>query len=302
MAHAAVPVAWSLELGAVGLLKAGSASAPLLAQLPAGTKIYLPALPAEPPSAIEEALGLLRRENAKLVPVPHIAAAREESVGSLERRLATWQRVSSDGVREVLVVRGDPHGHGAEAAAASASASAQRSRGGTFPTSLHLLESGVLQRCGVQAVSLCGHPEGIAAAGLSATAAKAHLEAKLRWADAAGVRARVVTQLCFDAATATGYVDSLRAAGLDVDVSLGVVTPDVPVQLRERMAHRCGVALPASGPCALRDIARWQSERGGAAGAQALHLYPFGGLAKALASMQTDDSWLLVPAQVDANV
>ena len=32
-------IGWSLELGAVGLLKAGSASAALLARLPAGTRI-----------------------------------------------------------------------------------------------------------------------------------------------------------------------------------------------------------------------------------------------------------------------
>ena len=284
------PIAWSLELGTSGLLKAGSASAPLLAQLPAGTRVFLPALPAEPPSAIEEALSLLKRENAGLVPVPHIAASREESASSLESRLTAWQRASGDNVREVLVVRGDPHAHSTEAG----SAPVERA-GGQFRTSLDLLESDVLQRCGIEAVSLCGHPEGIAAAGLSADAARAHLQAKLRWADASGVRARVVTQFCFDSATATGFVDALRADGLAVDVSLGVVSPDVTMELRQRMARRCGVAPPASGFAtpALRRIARWQFERGEAAGAQALHLYPFGGLRRCLAKMHaftTDDS------------
>ena len=279
-------IGWSLELGAVGLLKAGSASAALLARLPAGTRIYLPALPADPPTAIEEALGLLRRENAALVPVPHVAASREASGASLESRLAAWQRASADGVREVLVVRGDPHGHSTDERTAAAAAGGGGG-GGSFRTSLELLETGVLQRCGVEAVSLCGHPEGIGAAGLSADAARAHLTAKLLWAGAAGVHARVVTQFCFDASTATAYVDALRADGVDVDVSLGIVSPDVKMETRKAMALRCGVARPAAGIAtpALRGIAQWQFERGEAAGAQALHLYPFGGLRKCLAAM-----------------
>ena len=161
------PIAWSLELGIDALRR----SAPLLSRIPAGTRIYLPALIDDPPSAIEEALGLLTRENSGLVPVPHIAASREVSVASLESRMAAWQRVSSDRVREVLVVHGDreAHQHGA---ATSTKAAAT---GGPFRTSLELLETGALQRCGVELVHLCGHPEGIAAAGLSAEAAKAHL-------------------------------------------------------------------------------------------------------------------------------
>ena len=161
------PIAWSLELG----IDALRSSAPLLSRIPAGTRIYLPALIDDPPSAIEEALGLLTRENSGLVPVPHIAASREVSVASLESRMAAWQRVSSDRVREVLVVHGDreAHQHGA---ATSTKAAAT---GGPFRTSLELLETGALQRCGVELVHLCGHPEGIAAAGLSAEAAKAHL-------------------------------------------------------------------------------------------------------------------------------
>ena len=284
------PIAWSLELGTVGLLKAGSASLPLLARLPANTKIYLPALPTDPPSAIEEALGLIKQHD--LEPIPHIAASREESISSLEKRLAAWQRASKDRVREVLVVRGDPRAHHGTESTATASTS---NTGAAFGTSLELLESNVLQRCGIEAVSLCGHPEGIAAANLSAEAAQKHLKAKLQWADASGVRARVVTQFCFDTATATGYVDTLRADGLDVAVSIGIVGPDVSMDRRKKMAERCGVRPPENGfvTPSLRRLARWQAERGELAGAQMLHLYPFGGLRKCLAKMHdftNDDS------------
>ena len=271
------PVAWSLELGTTGLLKSGSASARLLRHLPAGTRIFLPALPADPPTAIEEALGLLHRENAGLVPVPHIAASREASTSSLETRLAAWQRASSDSVREALIVRGDPRGAHSTDDVASGTTVVP----GAFGTSLELLETGVLQRCGIDAVSLCGHPEGVG--GLSPDAARAALAEKLRWADANGVHARVVTQFCFSSGEATGFVDALRADGLGVDVSLGIVGPS-SLPLRQRMAERCDVAPPTSPYVTpfMRRLAAWQAAREPGAGVQALHLYPFGGLTATL--------------------
>ena len=169
------PINWSLELGVGQLAKA----APLLSQLPAGTRIFIPSLPADPPSGMEAGLATLRRENAGLVPVPHIAASREESDASLERRLCAWQRVND--VREVLVVRGDTVGHGDSPAAMPPMT-------GPYGTSLDLLETGVLQRCGIETVAFGSHPEGIAAAGLSAAAAKVHLKSKLQWGESVGAR------------------------------------------------------------------------------------------------------------------
>ena len=108
----------SLELSPTVLLRAGSATAKLLAIIPTGTRVYLPALPADPPDAVEGALRLLRRENAGLLAVPHIPATRVASTAALEHQLGAWQRASGDGVREVLIVRGDLNAH--EAASASA--------------------------------------------------------------------------------------------------------------------------------------------------------------------------------------
>ena len=283
-------IAWSLELSAAGMLKAGSTTAPLLARLPAGTRIFLPALPADPPSAIEEAILLMRRENRELVAVPHIAASREQSVATLEKRLADWQRASSDNIREALIVRGDPHAtHSTEGAPSS---SAAGGAGGAFKTSLELLETNALQRCGLEAVSLCGHPEGVG--GLSVDEARSALKAKLQWADAASLRARVVTQFCFDSAATTGFVDALRADGIRTDVSLGIVGPDCSMAIRQRMAARCGVAPPATPYVTpyMRWLAHWLEQRGDA-GAQALHVYPFANLGatlRKLSDFSDDDS------------
>mmetsp|Transcript_32026 Transcript_32026/g.79123 ORF Transcript_32026/g.79123 Transcript_32026/m.79123 type:complete len:94 (-) Transcript_32026:224-505(-) len=64
---------------------------------------------------------------------------------------------------------------------------------------------------------------------------------------------------------------------------MGIVGPS-SLKLRERMAERCGVAAPASPDDApfLRQLAEWHAARAPDGGLQALHLYPFGGLAPTL--------------------
>ena len=118
--------------------------------------------------------------------------------------------------------------------------------------------------------------------------------------------ARVVTQFCFDAGTTAAYVDALRSDGATAPVSLGVVGPCARSS-RVRMAERCGVKPPADadhvegGAAAddawpwdyARTLARWQAARGASRGAQALHLYPFGGLGMTL-------EWLSAAAADDA--
>lgn len=285
----------SLELSPTVLLRAGSATAKLLAIIPTGTRVYLPALPADPPDAVEGALRLLRRENAGLLAVPHIPATRVASTAALEHQLGAWQRASGDGVREVLIVRGDLNAHHGEVGETAGAPSR-----GPFGRSLDLLETGVLQRAGIHAVSLCGHPEGVGH--LSAAGACEALVAKLQWAEAASVEARIVTQFCFSARTTIAYAEQLRAAGVTAPLSVGVVGP-CKAEVRARMAERCGVTPPAGGESdhpdgALLNEHEWPSEyvrvlaqwqRGGLAGASGhgvqalhLHLYPFGGLGSTL--------------------
>ena len=98
----------SVELSPTTLLRREGHLLPAL--LPHGTRVFLPALPADPPDAIKQALGVLRREGRGLVPVPHIAATRVASLDALERRLDAWQGASGGALREVLVMskKSDP--------------------------------------------------------------------------------------------------------------------------------------------------------------------------------------------------
>ena len=279
----------SLELLPSSLLRREGHLLPGL--LPHGTRVFLPALPTDPPDAIERALGVLSREGDGLTVVPHVAAQRVASADALERQLAAWQSASDGRLREVLVVRGDAVGHSINGGGAPA-----RPTGGGFESSIALLETNTLQRGGFDFVWMCGHPEGVA--GLPAAEARRALHDKLSWAAAAGVRAGVATQFCFDADTTTMWVDELRREGSGCAVSLGMPGPASP-QLLSRMADRCSVAPPAANaggalgrePQAVgdaasgewpwdyaRQLAAWQEARGPERGMQALHLYPFGGL------------------------
>ena len=281
---------FSIELTPMALLKPGSPAPRLLASIPAGTRVYLPALPADPPEAIQHCISLLRRENSMLEPVPHIAAQRVPSATDLEQRLMAWQRAAGqDGLREVMVVRGDAHGHDS---GVSSTASMPPSKGGPFVDSLALLKSGVLGQCGLTRVSVCGHPEGVGE--LTVSEATSALVNKLEWADSESMSARVVTQFCFDSSTTIDYIGALRSRGgvaASAALAVGIVGP-TSHEMRIRMARRCAVAepgLPAGEKHAedvwldhdyLRTLERRQHAY------DDLHVYSFGGLSKTLDWLQ----------------
>ncbi|KAL3893132.1 MAG: hypothetical protein SGPRY_014441, partial [Prymnesium sp.] len=219
--------------------------------------------------------------NARLIPVPHIAATREPSAASLEEKLAKWQQSFGNRLSEALIVRGDPKaGHQLDLTPSSPS-SASASSSPAFSSSLELLESGVLKRGGLQTLCFCGHPEGTG--GSSMEASLPSLANKLAWAEENDLQARVVTQFTFYSGVATGFLEAMRAGGMSAPVSLGVVGPS-SLPLRKGMAERCGVAPPASPYVTpfMRRIASWQSAQPEGAGLQSIHLYPFGGAGSTL--------------------
>ncbi len=258
-----------------------------LAAMPHNTLVYLPDLPHAQPNAIRAAIQDLARLAPHLRPVPHIAASRVTSEKALLDHLDGWQAAAAPHtLTEVLVVRGDTNTHDTAAPGSSGSSgSLPNPPRGPFETSADLLESGVLQRRGIEAVGLAGHPEGVAQ--LSTADAQAHLLRKLDAAINGGLQPRVVTQFSFDTGAATAFVDSLRAAGVSAPVSLGLPGP-APASSLVRMARQCGVSEPEAALAAawpdgcLEQLAPWQEARGPADGLQNLHLYAFGGVSATL--------------------
>jgi methylenetetrahydrofolate reductase (NADPH) len=212
-----------------------------------------------------------RLTEAGFTPVPHIAARGFPDAAVLDDYL--W-RAQDTGVEKVLVIAGDidvPRG--------------------PFAASLDLLKTDLLQKHGIRSVAFAGHPEGHPKAE-RATMEEA-LRAKLDFARANGLEARLVTQFCFEAAPILAWLARIRALGVDAPVRIGVAGP-ANVTTLIKYAMRCGVGN------SLRAL-RTQTDRLGKlfgdtgpdqvvrdltaapaalTGVEGLHIFPFGGIAK----------------------
>lgn len=205
-------------------------------------------------------------------PMPHLSARRIRSGREFELYLAA--AVAEAGVRRCFVIAGDP----------------ARSEG-PFEDSSSLIESGLFERHGIEAIGIGGHPEGHPH--MTDEQGYEVLTAKCLGIVRRGMAPLVVTQFAFDAAPVLGWLERLRATGLDVPVRIGVPGP-AGIATLMRFAARCGVAastavlakygisvgklLGSPGPDKLVDAL--DIGLGPEHGPMRLHFYPFGGIAK----------------------
>jgi methylenetetrahydrofolate reductase (NADPH) len=244
--------------------------AALKTALPAGTQVYLSAVPTRPQEDVVEQAARVRA--AGLEPVPHLAVRNFASADALGRFL---DRLTGEaGVRRLLVIAGDR----AEPA-------------GPFHGALEAIDSGLIARHGIAAIGIAGYPDGhprIADHELDRL-----LAAKLEAAGATGLKVEIVTQFCLDAAPILAWLRRLRAHGIDHPVRIGLAGPTSLTTLM-RYARRCGVRASTQGlarnaglikhllgAAAPDDILRAliDANRDGELGDIAPHLFSFGGIA-----------------------
>jgi methylenetetrahydrofolate reductase (NADH) len=244
--------------------------AALQGAVPAGTHIYLSAVPTRPQEDVVEQAALLSA--AGLEPVPHLAVRNFASAEALGRFL---DRLTGEaGVRRLLVIAGDR----AEPA-------------GPFHGALEAIDSGLIARHGIEAIGIAGYPDGhprIADHELDRL-----LAAKLEAAAQTGLKVNIVTQFCLDAAPIRAWLKRLRAHGIDHPVRIGLAGPTSLTTLM-RYARRCGVRASTQGlarnaglikhllgAAAPDGIVRALAEanRDGELGDIAPHLFSFGGIA-----------------------
>jgi len=241
----------------------------LKAEAPAGTCVYLSALPKRPFDELADQAAMIR--TAGLEPVPHIAVRNLQTRDEIIRLLARLQDEAQ--VAHLLVIGGD-----------------RSDPAGPFATSLDLIESGLLQKYGVRHVGLAGHPEGHPR--VSNDMLDRALRAKVEAAEQSGLAADIVTQFSFDSDAIIAWVRRLRDYGIENPVRIGLAGPTNLTTLL-RYARRCGVTASASGlarhaglmkhlfgvsapdglVCALADAAA-----GGTLGDVAAHFFSFGGI------------------------
>lgn len=187
-----------------------------------GTTISIPYMASEDDDVRLAAARMVRELGFE--PMPHLSARRIGSRAALERFL---ERAASEaGVEKCLLIAGD----------LSAPA-------GPYADSTSIIETGLLERCGIKVVAIGGHPEGHPA--MTAEERWHVLEHKCLAIEARGMAPLIITQFAFDADIVLTWLDALRARGITVPVLVGVPGPASIARLA-RYAAMCGVGASAS--------------------------------------------------------
>lgn len=262
---------WSIEVTPAGATKIDS----FADCLDPGTTVNVTFLPGSDPMdtvAVAE-----RLHNEGMNPVPHLAARSLRDTDQLDTLLAAY--TSRCGVNEVLVIGGGvDHPVGA------------------FSDSMQVLETGLIQRYGIQNVGVAGHPEG--SPDITQSEIADALAAKNRLAKRDGLKMYIETQFCFEADIVLAWERDVRAAGNALPIRIGIPGP-ATIKTLFRFAQISGI-----GPSMrfiskqARNVAKLMTVQSPhllladlAAGMSAdpdcliqhFHFYPFGGFARTAA-------------------
>jgi methylenetetrahydrofolate reductase (NADPH) len=241
--------------------------------LPAGTSVYVTNLPG---TDARQVVALCRRlRDQGMRPVPHLAARGLDGRGTL----ATWlgRMVGEGGAQEILLIAG----------------SGERPLG-PYRDTLDVLQTGLIERAGLSGLGIGGHPEGHPQA--DAARLLEALRTKQDFAAEHGLEAWVVTQFTFSAKPVLGWAEGLAAAGITLPVRVGLPGPAKPATLIN-YARQCGVGASlrvlTRRPDVMAGLLRaWtpdtiladliaRGRRDGGGRIAGVHLFPFGGFAKA---------------------
>ena len=258
----------SIEIGAGDTDKVAA----LRAWFAPGTQVYVSWVPGHAPAELVSTAAALRR--AGYIPVPHVVARALPDRDALAALLAGL--ASEAAVDRALVVAGD----------------LAQARG-PFADSVSVIESGLLERHGIGAIGVAGHPEGhprMPEDGLWPA-----LDAKIAAARRHGLSSWIVTQFGFDAGAIAAWAGALRARGIAAPVRIGLAGP-ASIATLVKFALRCGVGaslrllqrqpdrvarlfgsydLDALVESLAAELALSSGPEPG------LHLFPFGGIARA---------------------
>ena len=262
---------WSIEVTPAGAAKIDS----FADCLDPGTTINVTFLPGSDPMDTVEVAERLHNEGMN--PVPHLAARSLRDTDQLDTLLAAY--TSRCGVNEVLVIGGGvDHPVGA------------------FSDSMQVLETGLIQRYGIQNVGVAGHPEG--SPDITQSEIADALAAKNRLAKRDGLKMYIETQFCFEADIVLAWERDVRAAGNALPIRIGIPGP-ATIKTLFRFAQISGI-----GPSMrfiskqARNVAKLMTVQSPhllladlAAGMSAdpdcliqhFHFYPFGGFARTAA-------------------
>lgn len=185
--------------------------------LPKDTRVYIAHIAGTPYTDLISLAGRLRKEGFE--PVMHLTARDMPNASVLDDVLAHY--TGEAGAQEILLIAGD-----------------MPSPTGDFADTITILRGGILEKRGIKAVGLAGHPEGSKTIGEARV--REALKAKSAYAKETSMKLRLVTQFGFEAAPFIAWEKQLRAEGITLPVHVGIPGPaSFPTLLR--FAVECGV-------------------------------------------------------------
>ena len=262
---------WSIEVTPAGAAKIES-FADILEE---GTTVNVTFLPGSDP--LDTIAAAKRLADDGMNAVPHIAARSLQNKEQLDDLLKSM--TSEANVREVLVIGGGVD-----------------NPVGEFDCTMQVLQTGLVQKYGITHIGVSGHPEG--SPDISADQLAQAISQKNEFARKEGLSLYMETQFCFDPAAVLAWEKTIRQAGNQLPIRIGIPGP-ATIKTLFRFAQISGIG-PSMRFIAkqARNVAKLMTVQspnqllaglaeGMAADNQCLlqhfHYYPFGGFAKTAA-------------------
>ena len=189
--------------------------------LPKGTRVYVAHIEGTP---IEDMVSTAARLNAEGFDVmPHFPARIIKDQATLADWIARYQGEAN--VNQALLLAGGvtkPHGD--------------------YHSSMQLMESGEFDRAGFKRLHVAGHPEGNK--DIDPTGGMANVDEALRWkqdfSNRSDAEMALATQFAFESGPIIGWAKSLKDAGIDIPIHIGIAGP-AKLQTMIKFAIACGV-------------------------------------------------------------
>jgi methylenetetrahydrofolate reductase (NADPH) len=188
----------------------------LAALLPAGAAVYIGHTPNASFSQVIHAALAVRR--AGFLAIPHIAVRRVPDARTLR---AALEELRAAGVDGILLIAGDAP-----------------QPIGEFSSTLDVIESRILEECGIVRIGIAGHPEGHNA--VAEGTLWSALEAKQAFAERTGVSMHIVTQFGLDGGAFKAWERELSRRRIRLPVRVGIAGP-APIAKLLHFALQCGI-------------------------------------------------------------
>lgn len=189
--------------------------------LPEGTRVYIAHIEGTPIEDMVETAARLADDGFQVM--PHFPARIIKDAATLEDWINRYQ--GEAGVKQALLLAGgvaQPHGE--------------------FHSSMQLMETGLFDRAGFTRLHVAGHPEGNK--DIDPKGGDQNVMDALRWKASFNERTdaemALATQFCFEAKPIIEWADSIKAAGVDIPIHIGIAGP-AKLQTMIKFAVACGV-------------------------------------------------------------